>query len=246
MQLGRKLEKNFYKIVIRGLRNHDVYKISQMTLDEKEIQVWILQWRELIDWIKHNWEAMSLLEKNYVKKFMHEDDRMRSAAGKILTRKLLSHYMIIPEKQIEILRGEFGKPFLNTSNPSKLHFSVSHSEEIVLVAIAKERLLGIDVEKMHSIPDYLSLSRNFFTRNEWINIDKVRDEMLFYYYWTAKEAYVKAIGSGLHRELNSFEINENGIIDSMEDSKKWNRRTIDVSEGYIANIVYELTRREKM
>ncbi|MBV4429417.1 4'-phosphopantetheinyl transferase family protein [Clostridium tyrobutyricum] len=230
-----------FSIVIKKYGNCELDKIAKMTLEGNEIQLWLLHWEDLLSWITYYRKIMSSQEQEYVNRFVNYDDRMRSATGKILTRKLLAHYMNISQEKVEISKSKYGKPILENNHEFLLSFNVSHSGKIVLVAMARGRIVGIDVERQHSMPDYLSLAKNFFTDKEFEIISNANNEELFFDYWTAKEAYVKAIGTGLNKELNSFEIRGNKIIDSAEQSSKWIRRKVYMQEGYIANIVYQLT-----
>lgn len=232
-----------FSIVIKKYGNRELDKVVKMTLEENEIQLWLLYWRDLLSWITYYEKIMSPQEQEYVSRFENYDDRMRSAAGKILTRKLLSHYMNISQEKIKVSKSKYGKPILENNHEFSLNFNVSHSGKVVLVAMTRGRIVGIDVESQHSMPDYLSLAKNFFTDKEFEIISNVNNEELFLDYWTAKEAYVKAIGMGLNKELNSFEIRGNKIIDSEEEASKWIRRKVYMPEGYIANMVYELTGR---
>lgn len=233
-----------FSIVIKKHGNCELDKVAKMTLEENEIQFWLLHWEDLLSWITYYGKIMSPKEQEYVNRFVNYDDRMRSATGKILTRKLLAHYMNIPQEKVKLSKSNYGKPMLENNHDFSLSFNVSHSGKVVLVAMARGRIVGIDVERQHSMPDYLSLAKNFFTDKEFEIISNANNEELFFDYWTAKEAYVKAIGMGLNKELNSFEIRGNKIIDSSEQSSRWIRRKVDMPERYIANIVYELTERK--
>ena len=70
----------------------------------------------------------------------------------------------------------------------------------MLVAVAKEREVGIDLEQAREKLDALKLSERFFAATEYQDL-KSRTEpdrtWQFYRYWVAKEAVLKGQGIGL-------------------------------------------------
>ena len=91
-------------------------------------------------------------------------------------------------------------------------FNVSHDEEFAVCMHAIGFSVGIDIMKVQvSQGNNGSLEKMFdtltpiFSHAEWAFIldDKPLDR--FYYLWTAKEAYVKCIGTGLYTEPQDLE-----------------------------------------
>lgn len=237
------MSKKKLDVVIRRYGNKDLSDIQNMNLEAHEIQIWMLYWRDLENWVQCYKKILPQEEWQYVSRFISHEDCMRSAVGKVLIRKLLSQYMNISEETVVISKNRYGKPYVDGTTP--IHFNISHSGEIVMAAVSKEMVVGIDVEKISELPEYNLLTENFFALNEWRSIASAGSIELFYEYWTAKEAYVKAVGMGLSKALDSFEIiGKSKIIDSGQQVK-WNRRKIDTLAGYIANIVYLPSGREK-
>lgn len=237
------MSKKKLDIVIRRYGNKDLSDIQNMNLEAYEIQIWTLYWRGLENWIQYYKKILSQEEWEYVSRFISHEDRMRSSVGKILVRKLLAQYMNISEETVVISKNRYGRPYVDSTIP--IYFNISHSGEVVMVAVSKEMVVGIDVEKISKLKEYNSLAENFFTLNEWRSIASADSIELFYEYWTAKEAYVKAVGMGLSKALDSFEIiGKSEIIDFVQQVK-WNRQKIDTLAGYMANIVYLPSERKK-
>ena len=67
----------------------------------------------------------------------------------------------------------------------KCHFSISHSHDIILVAISNKPV-GVDIECLLDNRDYLSLKEKTLRKDEPCD-----DAMTFLRYWTKKEAYFK-------------------------------------------------------
>jgi 4'-phosphopantetheinyl transferase len=91
-----------------------------------------------------------------------------------------------------------GRPWLEG-----VSFSVSHSGELGLIAIAEPgRRIGVDVEQLRPDRDVRALAERFFHPEEAAGIGD--DRAAFYRCWTRKEAVVKALGLGLAHPLDSF------------------------------------------
>ena len=129
-----------------------------------------------------------------------------------LARNLLSRLTGLMPAQLEIERGEHGKPFLaNARQP--LQFSLSHSGRWMACAVAARTALGVDLEVHDSQRDVMPLARRFFREPEYRELTVLGHRarlQRFYDLWTLKEARVKALGSSLGRELETtgFRIDE--------------------------------------
>ena len=127
----------------------------------------------------------------------------------------LIHFPIFPAvafleydpADIPILIGTFafgpeGKPWL-PDRPG-LHFSLSHSGELVLCSLSDAEL-GCDVETPRRVN--AALVRRFFHPDEqrWLfSLPQGEQDAAFLRLWTLKESYVKAIGLGLSLPLDAF------------------------------------------
>jgi 4'-phosphopantetheinyl transferase len=94
--------------------------------------------------------------------------------------------------------GAHGKPRLGSSGGLK--FNLSHSENWMLVGLAEEHELGVDVEIIRSISDMRGLARRHFTEREQSELSvcgRGTAVESFLRGWTRKEACLKALGTGL-------------------------------------------------
>jgi phosphopantetheinyl transferase len=86
--------------------------------------------------------------------------------------------------------------------------SVSHSEGVLLVAVAPHRRVGVDVERVRE-RGVTALPRHALTRSELealSTVDPADRLAVFLGYWTRKEALLKAAGVGLAVEPNLIEV----------------------------------------
>jgi 4'-phosphopantetheinyl transferase len=124
-------------------------------------------------------------------------------------RDVLSRYVGARPEDIAFGRGKFGKPYLIVGGCEAFPaFSLSHSAEAVLVALAREGRIGADIEEVRPFEDFRLVAKLNFTTDEYASLmSQAPDSQLeaFFQYWTRKEAYVKAKGDGLTIPLNSID-----------------------------------------
>ena len=141
-------------------------------------------------------------------KFYFLEHRRRFIVARGILRQLLGNYINISPKEIEFSYGDRGKPQLSKYNNS-LQFNVSHSQEYALFGFTVDRLIGVDIEYLREMSDAVKIARRFFSPSEFQLIASLGDrqqQKVFFKLWTAKEAYLKALGTGLAGLLNSVEI----------------------------------------
>lgn len=108
--------------------------------------------------------------------------------------------------------GPHKKPHLITDPSGAAHhlrFNLSHSGVWALVAITSQDELGVDVEYRDLDRPTPALARYAFSRDEyarWEALCEEEQKLAFYRLWTRKEAYIKALGMGLHLDLKSFDL----------------------------------------
>src|SRR6185437_5794197 len=119
-----------------------------------------------------------------------------SATVRDATRRTLGALIGTPVGQIELYDAPKGKPLLR--NDPALHFSISHSHGVSMIAVTRVAPVGVDIEKLRAVPNAESILRRFFTRQEIETIltDDNRD-LRFIEAWTRSEARVKVRGASV-------------------------------------------------
>ncbi len=129
--------------------------------------------------------------------------RYRVAHGAL--RAILAGYLGTAPGALAIASDAQGKPHL--ADEPALAFNLSHSGPLALLAVARARPIGVDVEQVRALPDAGLVAGRFFAPAEvqaWVRFSGAAQTRAFYACWTRKEAYLKALGSGLARPLDSF------------------------------------------
>ena len=128
-----------------------------------------------------------------------KDKRLSVAAGALLQYALQMEN--VREPFIEVTPN--GKPYL--AGEERLYFNLSHSEGMVMCAIA-EKEVGCDVEKKAVLDRRLAeyvMTEYELERIYGFERDTEQQEM-FFRLWTLKESYMKATGLGIRLEPKSF------------------------------------------
>jgi len=136
-------------------------------------------------------------------------ERFRSA--RFALRNILSSYKVLPPEDIEFSYAKHGKPFVKQNAlKNSISFNITHSSDLMLVALSNSYQVGIDLEKEHNSATKEWIIRQFFSQkdNYFFNILPQEDRLpAFLHLWTLKEAHAKAIGSGFAAapELDFYE-----------------------------------------
>src|SRR5262249_35425066 len=127
-----------------------------------------------------------------------------------LLRVILGSYVGCAPDELDFQYGPYGKPELSRSTGvGSLTFNLSVSRGLVLYALTREREVGVDVERVRDGIPHAGLARRFFSaaeREEMRRLPAGATIRGFFNGWTRKEAYVKAIGTGLVTRLDSFTV----------------------------------------
>jgi 4'-phosphopantetheinyl transferase len=153
-------------------------------------------------------------DESRLEPWLSEDDRRRCArlvfplhrrrqrVACALLRRLISEELQRPPEQLGWQRAEHGKPYLADSTCS---FNLSHSEGYAGLVIGHSGPLGLDLEDRRRRVEFLRLGQRFFAPPEALQLSQSQHPRHFFFeIWTAKEAYIKALGDGLSHPLDQF------------------------------------------
>lgn len=119
-------------------------------------------------------------------------------------RHILARYLQVSPACLVFVTGKHGKPRLaQPHSSSPLHFSMAHSSNLALFAVAGIEL-GVDVERMRPMPEMEEAAPRLLSQKEISLLEILVPEdrpVAFHILWACKEAYAKATGSGLWLDL---------------------------------------------
>ncbi len=150
-------------------------------------------------------------ERERCEHFHFEADRARYAIAHGLLRLLVGHYVGIAAGALRFVEGEFGKPALAEGTARPVSFNLSHSGDVVLIAIAHSGAVGVDVERWNDRLDteLLRLAEFAFSTAEQAAVracDAIQRRAMFFDVWARKEAYIKARGHSVAGGLSHFDV----------------------------------------
>jgi 4'-phosphopantetheinyl transferase len=215
-----------------------------------ETHIWRVYLDPSADTVDKFASVLSSDERKKADGFYFSKHRRRFIVCRGVLRHILNHYLQIGPEKIVFHYTERGKPVLAADkNSFGLSFNLSHSSELALVAITRERSVGIDLEILCSGLKSKQLARRYFFRDEYLKIDDFEDDRhryFFYGFWTLKEAYLKATGEGLANLQNvqikgfpwgnpTLSVNRN----APSGFPGWYLFSFMPSEGYMAALALE-------
>ena len=107
--------------------------------------------------------------------FHFAPDRERYAVAHANLRRILGGYLHQPAKKISFHANRFGKPEL-AGEASSLHFSLSHSQSIAVLAVAHGLPLGVDVEEVRPIEPEVAATH--FSASELSHLNRIAGRCL--------------------------------------------------------------------
>jgi 4'-phosphopantetheinyl transferase len=145
-------------------------------------------------------------ERGRARGFKFDRDRHRFVAARGMLRAILGGWLGRDPHALQFAAGDHGKPYLADD---AVFFNTAHSEDHALFVLADRSPVGVDIEVVRDLPDALDIADRFFTPREAATLREMPEpqrRIAFFQCWTRKEAYVKALGEGLLRPLDSFEV----------------------------------------
>jgi 4'-phosphopantetheinyl transferase len=234
---------------------------SELTLSKSELHIWRAVLDPPEDYVRQLAQTLSADEGERAARFHFERDRRRFIVGRGELRALLGRYLGIEPERVRFRYGPRGKPHLEadtvgTVGDEALRFNLAHSHELVLYAFTRAREIGVDIEHVRPLPDAEQLAARFFSPGEnaaWQALPESQHLEAFFNCWTRKEAYLKAIGDGLARPLDQFEVSlapgEAAALlrvqGHAEEVAHWRLYAIEAAAGYIAALAVEMERADR-
>lgn len=226
-------------------------------LDAGELHVW---WAELDACLPHLSALAATLapdERERAGRFAFPYLRQRFVVARGLLRAILARYLRLPPQALRFGYTAYGKPFLlaaadQPATPAGLNFNLAHSDDTALYAVALDRAVGVDVERLKPGIEIEAIAAHQFASAEYAAVLAAPPEKrlaAFYRCWTRKEAFIKAHGAGLSLPLKSFEVSVAAsdpprlvsIGGSAEAAQRWSLWHLDCGPAYAAALVAEGT-----
>jgi len=212
-------------------------------LATQEVQIWLVAIADFADFNPLLTEAEQAQQQRFKTLALQQHYALRRG----ILRELLSHYLNCPPLEIHLEKTSYGKPLLGSQHPP-LHFNYSFSGEYLLYGFSRDAALGVDIEKINTSLVSTSLKKALFSSVELAALEPytaTARAVAFFRGWTRKEAFIKAIGEGLHFPLHAVEVclEENSeanlllnIHNSTYNTEEWSIYELPINAAYYAAI----------
>jgi 4'-phosphopantetheinyl transferase len=144
-------------------------------------------------------DLLSPRERERAAAIRHPHARLTYLHSRIAKRRILGGYLGVAPGIVELAAGPRGKPYIAQPR-TDLHFNLTHSGSLTLLAVSRDGPLGLDVERVHARQGLLAIAGRMFGAREAGQLAALSGAHrldLFLRHWTRLEAGIKALGSGL-------------------------------------------------
>jgi len=143
-------------------------------------------------------------EQSRADRLRRAEDRRNFIAAHAGLRLLTAAALGRRAAEIQFAQADGGKPVLADR---QLEFNLSHSGEMVLIAVASALPVGIDVERRRTVADRAAIAQRFLHPGEAADLASLPEreaELAFFRCWVRREAVAKALGFGLSLPPDRF------------------------------------------
>ena len=191
--------------------------------------------------------VLSEAERARAERFHQAVHAERFTVAHGVLRCILAGYLGESPAALMFVHGAHGKPALATEGAG-LEFNLSHSGDVALVAVARDRAVGVDVEQWDDRVRHLEIAERFFSARERASLRSLGQAHVaagFFAAWSRKEAYLKATGAGISQGLHHFDVSLHPdappelLADRVQANAvvQWQMRALDVGARYSAALV---------
>ncbi|HEX2689109.1 MAG TPA: 4'-phosphopantetheinyl transferase superfamily protein [Kofleriaceae bacterium] len=187
-------------------------------------------------------------ERERAARFYFDRDRIAFTVARGALRTLTGIYTGHAAQDLVFGYQAKGKPYL-TSPPGDLHFNISHSGGVALLAFTRSREIGVDVEHRRPLQDLLSVANFSFSHQEYTTLCGLpAHEQIdaFFSCWSRKEAFIKTTGEGIS-QIRDFDVSMRPgeparllrVKDVLPGHERWSMHDLPAIADYAAALVVE-------
>jgi len=196
--------------------------------------------------------VLSADERERAQRFILPRHRLQFVERRAALRRLLGERLGVAAARVRLSTAIDGKPSLAAPlDRSGVTFNQSHCGDLSVYAFASRTDIGVDVEAIRVIEDADHVASIAFSKREYETYERLppSDKPIgFLNCWTRKEAFVKAVGSGLSHSLDGFDVslmpNEPPRLlrlGSIDGSSGWQLHSFFPVSGFIAALAARAT-----
>jgi 4'-phosphopantetheinyl transferase len=203
--------------------------VSSTTPLPADVELYLLDLKRSETQLRGPFSLLSAAERARATRIIAPAARMRFVTTRAALRVLLGEKQAIDPATVSFAYGAHGKPRLACERT--LTFNVSHSGELALIALAEEVAVGVDIQRIEAQRNWRDLLGAVGGPDEHRRLLAEADRRgptVFFERWVAKEALLKAAGTGF-----------SGVL--RRDEAPYRLAPLTVPNGYAAAIALQQT-----
>ena len=194
---------------------------SLARLLDSEVHVWLARPEAVTDsaCLTRYIAMLDTQERGRYRRFLFEKDRHLFLVAHALVRRVLSVYVDEEPSTWRFAGGKHGRPEIAAPRPPvNLRFNLSHTDGLAACVVTLECACGIDVERIDDRPRMRAIATRVFAGPEQRDLRRLEGtaayQQRFFSYWTLREAWYKALGTGLAHADRSvwFELDDDDVV----------------------------------
>jgi 4'-phosphopantetheinyl transferase len=182
------------------------------------------------------------------RRYRFEQDRLAFVTARGIVRRILGRYLDRAPEDLRFVYGPHGKP--EVEDAGDLRFNLAHSGERALFAVTRGDAVGVDIERHRPGVAAEAIAERFFSEQEaaaLLGLAEHEREAAFFRCWTRKEAYVKAVATGIALGLGAFDVSvlpdhPPAILATRPDAReasRWSLYELKADPSYSAALAVE-------
>jgi 4'-phosphopantetheinyl transferase len=214
-------------------------------LGDRDIHVWAVSLTSTDVGLSRSRLILSPDELDRAQRFRFDKHRNRYIAGRGALRSLLAKYTSRDASALKFNYSQHGKPSLEAVGD--LHFNLSHSGDLALIAMTRIGEIGVDIEPVRELRDASDLVKRFFSTREselFHRLPEPDRPEAFFNLWTRKESWLKATGDGISGGLSQVEVSflkdevpqVLSIAGSQPQAREWKLESLEPASGWIGAV----------
>jgi 4'-phosphopantetheinyl transferase len=176
--------------------------------------------------------------------FTVDEARHQYVISRAMLRILLGQYAGAPPQALRFGIEAMGKPILLGPH-REICFNLSHSRGVVAYAVARNRSVGADLERVRPLPRAIALARRYFSEEEAQAVESEAAESRdrrFLTFWVRRESAAKARGASVWRALERYGRGRDGENRHAQwrverDDREWATISLDYEKDFVVSIV---------
>lgn len=214
-----------------------------MTIRQTEISIWLAKPGSL-----DPFEAD--IASDRARQLKYPEARTNFLTGRAVARHALFHHLGSSPEDMRFESDSRGRPRLVGLEDPGFDFNISHSSALVACLVTPGPRGGIDLEALDRPLDPLRIARYSFAPEEIAAIERETEPSeLFFAHWTLKEAYYKALGTGIPFKMadarfdleipNAIRFHPSTTVTGRAHARDWWFALARVSSGHLLAIAFE-------